>query len=775
MATAPLGTTERTNQLLAEASEKTGVAAPTFDNATGAPISTPPTPKTPVIPGSTSGAGAGPASAGKVYDTANASNGVYYTANGNGTYTYHDNLGRTIENVSEGGVPSTVRNQFKAAPSVFSAEQAQNFTNKTIVPTFTDGINAMAGQNEKNASSDLTHFLPGETPEAYNARVQAVNSSKGGTQTTTQPTAEETAATQVANTPESGNQFIYDTAGQRLEVPVGTPIPAGYTNTPPANPTQRGHTVVNQFNAENGTTYQQYSDGSYGVAGLDGTFAGSVSQDEFNKAQETSPAAVLKSITTGLASLKNGPLPLTAPQQAQIDALNANLASAVKAQQTANDNYNGAVSIAVNLSGMGNAISGMGIIKSAVDSGVAKIFDLQTKAAGTIAQMEEAFNKDNLDQMYQYYQAYTAATKAIDDQITAMHTFAFQQKEHADQEADNLRTFNQKVQQDAITNKREDALATSTLETQALDRQKTALDIKNLNLANGGLNGLPGGSVIGADGKPDPNLQNAYLQTIAKSNPGMANTIKGIAEYRVSMPASFLRSAAGLNLINMVETYDPTFDQSQYLTRYNLNNNFTSGAYSKTINSLNTATAHIDTLANQVKSLGNVGFVPANVVKNFVGSKTGILSTAGAKTSIAGVTGELAAAFKQSGATDQEIKALGTVDENSSPQDIKKYVESATSLLAGKLGALNDTYSAGMGQAPTTPLLHPDAVKALETLKNEGYTINIPGVIYTDVKAFTKNVPDAGAKLDAARQLLIDNKLPVTPDNILQAAQLENQ
>lgn len=725
MATAPLGSIERTNQLLAEASKTTGIAAPKFDVKTGAQLPTPPTPNT---PGTTS-------------------TGV-------------------------GAPPPT-----KPAGAVFSAKGAVDFTNNTMVPALQNGMNNITEQNNRNASSDLTHFLPGETADAYNSRVSSVNAAKNGgnPSATPQVSEQDKAATQIANTPEAGNQFIYDQTGQRLEVPLGTPAPAGYTASAPANPTLRGHTVVNQFNAENGTTYQQYSDGSYGVASLDGTFAGTVSADEFNQAKGTSPGEVLKSIATGLASLKNGPLPLTAPQQAQIDGLSASLGQAVAAQEKANANLTGATTVAVNLYGMGNALSGIGLIKGTVDDGIAKIFDLQTKAATAIAAMQEGFDKDNLNQMYTAYQAMTAATKAIDDNITAMHTFAFQQKEHADQEADNLRSFNQTVQQNAITNKREDALAASTLATQALDRAKTLEELKQLKQVDQLTSSLPGGSVMGGDGKPDPALQNRYLQEIAKTNPGLANTIKGIAEYRVSMPASFLRTKAGLALINQVETYDPTFDQSQYATRYNLNNNYSSGAYSKTINALNTATAHIDALATQVKSLGNVGFVPANYVKNFVGGATGVISPAGAKLSIAGVTGEMAAAFKQSGATDQEIKALGVINENSSPKDVQKYIEASSVLLAGKLGALNDTYAATMGRPPTSPLLHPEANKALSDLKNEGYNIAVPGVIYTDVKAYQKYVPDASTKLDAARAMLVANNLPTTPENILQAAQLADQ
>lgn len=82
---------------------------------------------------------------------------------------------------------------------------------------------------------------------------------------------------------------------------------------------------------------------------------------------------------------------------------------------------------------------------------------------------------------------------------------------------------------------------------------------------------------------------------------------------------------------------------------------------------------------------------------------------------------------------------------------------------------------AGVGKPPSTPLLRPDTAKILSGLKNQGYNIQVPGVIYTDVAAYQANVPGAAAKLDTAKALLDSNGIPATPENILQAAQLDNQ
>lgn len=608
--------------------------------------------------------------------------------------------------------------QQKPAPSVFSADKATDFANNTMIPAMMNGLDAISHQNSVNSQNDLAHFLPGETIDAYNARAAAVNAAKGGnpvSQSNTNNTSgnsgsssavSDAAAKQIANTPDAGNQFIYDPNGQRLEVPIGSALPAGYSKIAPVNPILRGHTLVNSFNAANGTTYQQYSDGSYGTANADGTFAAPVSQDDYQKAYDNSPTAVLSSIANGIASLKNGPLPLNGPQQAQIDALNANLGLAVKAQQQANEAFTGGTAVAMNLYGMGNSVSGLGLIKATVDSGIQKIFTLQTQAADSIAKMQEQFNKDNYEQMYQFYTAYQTAVKDIDQNIKDMHTFAFQQKEHADQEADNLRTFNQKVEQDAITNKREDALAASTIATQAMERQKAAIeikkvqqDLKNASFITNAANAV-GGTTMGANDKPDPLKQQAYLQTIAKTNPGLALAIKQAANYQLD-PTKYasLKNNSREAFINAVLVYDPNFDESQYATRAAMQKEVTSGPSSKTITAANTLIQHLNDLNQLSHGLNNSPIPLLNAPMNVAVKALGGKNPGNFDNALTAVATEAARIYNGSAPTEGEIQDWKkNLSHNSSPGQIQGYIDTVTQLMAGKLSTISDNYTQAMGK-----------------------------------------------------------------------------
>ena len=192
-------------------------------------------------------------------------------------------------------------------------------------------------------------------------------------------------------------------------------------------------------------------------------------------------------------------------------------------------------------------------------------------------------------------------------------------------------------------------------------------------------------------------------------------------------------------------------------------------------NALNTAIGHLVDLTSNFQKLGNVGFTPANAAKNAIESTFGAGAITSAGTNINAAVGELASTFKSGGATDQEIKNLGTVNTNSSPEQAKAFTQTAINLLASRLSALTDTYTQGMGKPPTSSFLSPANISQLSTLKNQGYDVNIKGVNYTDKSAWQKYGGGTQDQWNSAVDALTNNGLPVTQENILQAAQELNQ
>ena len=79
-----------------------------------------------------------------------------------------------------------------------------------------------------------------------------------------------------------------------------------------------------------------------------------------------------------------------------------------------------------------------------------------------------------------------------------------------------------------------------------------------------------------------------------------------------------------------------------------------------------------------------------------------------------------------------------------------------------------------MGKAPDSNLLGASALANLSTLKNQGYNVNIPGVLYTDKDAYLKYDPQAQTNMNTAISQLQQAGLPLTPENILQLAQQQD-
>lgn len=235
------------------------------------------------------------------------------------------------------------------------------------------------------------------------------------------------------------------------------------------------------------------------------------------------------------------------------------------------------------------------------------------------------------------------------------------------------------------------------------------------------------------NGAPDPVTQEAFLKTIPQA---FQQLVKNVANYQTN--PSQLTSKTKTQIESWASQYDPTYDSKNYSTRQALQTNFATGKYSVNKTALNTAIGHMADLVGNFAKLSN-GSVPGlNAVKNAYGSATGAGGITSASTNINAGVGELASTFKSSGATDSEIKNLGTLSTNSSPEQAKAFVETAVQLLASRLQALTDTYTEGMGKPPATSFLSPTNISALSKLKNAGYKVDIPGVNFTDPVAYTK-------------------------------------
>ena len=210
--------------------------------------------------------------------------------------------------------------------------------------------------------------------------------------------------------------------------------------------------------------------------------------------------------------------------------------------------------------------------------------------------------------------------------------------------------------------------------------------------------------------------------------------------------------------------------------------NTTQGSAGGAINSANKVISHLTSYINNVDKLGNTnagGFIGTglNVFKNTLDPVlSGKFSTnlAEANTNATGVKDELAKFFKGAGVADvKSIEDWGkTVSVNAPMSQQIGSVQGAIDLLQGQLVPMIDQYKQTMGQEPPEGMfLKGDTKQKLSSLKNQGFKIDIPGVNYTDPKAYVKYDPMGADNLKAVVKAYPN----LSQEDALQLAQSLNQ
>lgn len=176
-----------------------------------------------------------------------------------------------------------------------------------------------------------------------------------------------------------------------------------------------------------------------------------------------------------------------------------------------------------------------------------------------------------------------------------------------------------------------------------------------------------------------------YLATLS---PSAAAQVKAISEGRLTMPSASTRSQAAVQLRNAVMQYDPDFSEQ----RAQIRKAFTTGKDGTNIGSLNTASLHLDQLADAAEAMHNGSFTPANAAYNYFSNMFGSAAPNNFNTLKSAVSGELANALKGT-ATDAEIHTISqNILNASSPEQLKGAVETNLHILGAKLGTYQQRY-----------------------------------------------------------------------------------
>ncbi len=180
---------------------------------------------------------------------------------------------------------------------------------------------------------------------------------------------------------------------------------------------------------------------------------------------------------------------------------------------------------------------------------------------------------------------------------------------------------------------------------------------------------------------------------------GQRGIVKALAEGRMQFPTgAALRAPYWQQMLDTVAKYDPSFDAVNYNARAKTRADFTSGKSAQTVNAINTAIGHLDSLQQAATALGNSSSTWWNGLKNWYSDVTGKPEPKTFEATREAVADELTRVWRGAGGSEADIqerkKQLATA---SSPAQFKAVIGQLGDLIESKLVSSQQQYLQGMG------------------------------------------------------------------------------
>jgi len=227
----------------------------------------------------------------------------------------------------------------------------------------------------------------------------------------------------------------------------------------------------------------------------------------------------------------------------------------------------------------------------------------------------------------------------------------------------------------------------------------------------------------------DPSKTGAdYLATIPAGN---QEIVRGLLNGTVALPSgTALKNGMWQSALASVKHADPTWNQAAYKQFADTRKWATTGQGGQLINSINTASQHLDKLRQDIEALHNGNFSALNAVGNFVSTQTGGQAVTNFNADLTPVASELAAVYKGKGVpSDEEIRHFReALTPNMSYGQQMNIIRGWIDLMAGKLNATREQYRGSMSKlsAPLS-VINPRAAEALERVTDLANQVSTTG------------------------------------------------
>ena len=308
---------------------------------------------------------------------------------------------------AESLVPTTAPATTVSTP-VISASPATDLITTQIKPTLDTAQASITAAQQ--AQKERSIALANGTIKDQKGMTDFKAKQDAGSTPSTPLTPQDQAAQDIANTAEVGYKWAYQKDGTRVQIPVNANasqygmFDEKHGMAPNTSPT--GQTAVETVDQDDGGSVVKFGDGTYGGFGPGGDFRGMITQEQYGNAKlnsniyqrnESQKKAI--ELQDKMDQIINGTYPLTPDQQAQIEGVKQQFQRLIDQQTTANQNYQGGVTVAQGLLGLSeySPTIAMGNRKGAIDCGIAKSGDLNGKMLTTVSEMASAFGRENFE------------------------------------------------------------------------------------------------------------------------------------------------------------------------------------------------------------------------------------------------------------------------------------------------------------------------------------------------------------------------------------------
>lgn len=201
---------------------------------------------------------------------------------------------------------------------------------------------------------------------------------------------------------------------------------------------------------------------------------------------------------------------------------------------------------------------------------------------------------------------------------------------------------------------------------------------------------------VGAQSAEDAKASNKEGEDFLKTlPPSKANTVKAIAEGRMTFSGLGLRGKEREQFVKMVNQYDPTYDEAEAKSRFSSMKDFSTGKNGNTVRSLNVSIDHLGTLQKAADALKNGNIQVFNQFGNAIASATGNPAPTDFNATKKIVADEIVKGVVGSGGgvSDREEAAKSIAAANS-PKQLVGVINRYKDLLGGQLHGLKKQYEA---------------------------------------------------------------------------------